>query len=469
MRPSVLHTGSSVTSTALRDLRLRIRGAVHGPDAEQWDAVRQPWQRYVDQHPLAVVEVEDGQDVVAAVRWSVANGVQVFTQPVGHGAGTDLRGALLLQTGRLDAIEIDLAHRTAQVGAGVSSGALCAALAGTGLTFLVGSSPGPSVVGMTLTGGFSWFGRAFGLASESIVAAEIVDGLGRLRRVTAVEEPELWWALRGGGGGFGIVLSLELALHPVEQLHGGRLLWPVTAMAEVLPAFRAVCEAAPDALTTWFQVVASADLPRPVDTVRGQRFVAVLVAHLGTKGETHRLLSPLRAVAGLVVDEIDELTVEQLLELTGEPTEPQSCLTRSALLDELDDVVVDRLLTAVGPGSGTALAMLQVRHLGGALTHDASGCHGSVPEHYTVLALGMATTPEDVRRVRTDGDRAMAAVAPTGSGRTLMNFLAHDEECEWWDETARIRLEAIKRVIDPLDTIRSNRPVAPATGFPTSG
>ncbi len=226
--PSPSPTGNQ--SHALDDLRRRVAGRLHTPADPSWDAVRTPWVVNVPQHPMAVLEVRDADDVVAAVRWAVDHGVQVTAQPTGHGAGPAFDQVLLLRTRGLDGIEVDVERRTAWVGAGVKSGELLAQLDGTGLTFLAGSNPDPTVVGMTITGGISWFGRGFGLGADSIVTVEIVDGLGRLRRLSATEDAELFWAVRGGGGDFGIITRIEVALHPAPEVYGGRLLWPVEQM-----------------------------------------------------------------------------------------------------------------------------------------------------------------------------------------------------------------------------------------------
>ena len=197
---------------------------LHTPADPGWDAVRTPWVVNVEQTPLAVLEVASADDVVAAVRWAAAHGRQVSAQPSGHGATGPMDQVLLLRTRALDEITVDAGRRTAWVGAGVKARELLAALEGTGLTFLAGSNPDPSVVGMTITGGISWFGRKYGVGADSIRAVEIVDGAGRLRTISATEDPELFWAVRGGGGDFGIITRVELDLHPAPQLYGGRLL-----------------------------------------------------------------------------------------------------------------------------------------------------------------------------------------------------------------------------------------------------
>jgi len=168
---------------ALDDLRRRVVGRVHTPTDPTWDAARTPWVVNIPQHPMAVLEVHDADDVVAAVRWAVDHGCQVTAQPTGHGGLATLDQTLLLRTRALGGIEVDVQRRTVTIGSGVKAGELCAALEGTGLTFLCGSNADPSVTGMTITGGISWFGRAYGLGADSIVSVELVDGLGRVRRL----------------------------------------------------------------------------------------------------------------------------------------------------------------------------------------------------------------------------------------------------------------------------------------------
>jgi FAD/FMN-containing dehydrogenase len=168
---------------ALDDLRRAVVGPLHTPQDPTWDLARMPWAVNNDQRPLAVLEAHDADDVQAAVRWAVQHDVQVTAQPTGHGTTGAFEDVLLLRTKGIGGIDVDLDRRTVTIGAGVQAGALLAALDGTGLTFLAGSNPDPSVVGMTVQGGISWFGRAYGVGADSIVSLEMVDGMGRLRRV----------------------------------------------------------------------------------------------------------------------------------------------------------------------------------------------------------------------------------------------------------------------------------------------
>ena len=180
-------------------------------DASFGDA-RLPWNRAVVQQPTAVVHPADADDCVALVAAARSAGLPVALQPTGHGATRAVDGCLLVRPDALDEVRVDADAGVARVGAGVRWGTLLAALDGTGLVGLAGGNPGVSVVGYLLGAGMSWFGRRHGVASGSLRAVELVDGRGEVRRVTDRSDPELMWALRGGGGELGLVTSVEIDL-----------------------------------------------------------------------------------------------------------------------------------------------------------------------------------------------------------------------------------------------------------------
>ncbi len=453
------------TAHAIADLRRRVGGTVHTAEDPTWDRARMAWTVNVDQHPLAVLEVHDADDVQAAVRWAVDHGVDVTAQPTGHSASTETTaGVLLLRTRALDEITVDVQRRTAWVGAGVKAGELLAALDGTGLTFLAGSNPDPTVVGMTITGGISWFGRAFGLGADSLVTVELVDGLGRQRRLSATEDPELFWAVRGGGGSFGIITRVEVALHAAPALYGGRFLWPLEQTADVLEAFRAVTATAPPELTLWFHTYQFPPLPELPEPIRGRSFVAVAAAFLGEAGDGERLLSPFRAVAGVEMDLMGPVSMAALGSIADEPTDPMPGMQSSHLLRELDDATAAAIVALVGPDSGSPLTIFQIRHLGAAFAAEKAGAgsHGPVTEPYSLLSIGIPAVPELVPAIHGHFARIAEAVAPVDTGRKLLNFLEEGEDpALWWSADTRARLVAAKQVTDPLGLIRSNRTIRP--------
>ncbi|WP_147124159.1 FAD-binding oxidoreductase, partial [Nocardia neocaledoniensis] len=291
-------------------------------------------------------------------------GRTVVTQPTGHGATGDIAGAILLRTGLLDEISVDPDRRTARVGSGAQWGRVQAAAAAHGLTGLAGSNPVVGVTGYTLGGGFGWFSRAHGWAANAVTALEIVDAAGERQRISADTDPELFWALRGGGGDFGIVTALEFDLFELPQLYGGRVSWPADRTAEAFETFTALTTGAPAELSVWLQRY---QLPGAAPTV------AIDFAFLGDPAEGRALTSSLDTIAGALTDTRGAMTPDRIGAITAEPTDPTPSLSRGELLTDLGDAVVKTIIEApVAP-----LLNIQIRGLGGALAATGPGGDGA--------------------------------------------------------------------------------------------
>jgi hypothetical protein len=448
-------------------LRRAVAGCVYVPGDPDWDRARTPWALAVDQTPLAVVEVEEADDVRLAVCWAAERGHQVTAQPVGHGANDALDQVLLLRTRSLDLIDIDLAKCTATVGAGVKVGELLAALKGSGLTFLAGSSSDISVVGLSIAGGVSWFGRAYGLAANSIESAEMIDGQGHVRRITPLEEPDLFWAIRGGGGDFGVITALEIKLHPGQELHGGRIVWPADQAETALRAFRDAAETAPGELTPWFYGYKFPPLPSLPEDLRGKAFVAIAAAYLGSASDAQRVLQPLTNMPGRVLGGFAELPMEELANIAGEPTEPMRTHEHSLLLNDLSDEVISVLVDITGAASESPISLVKLMRLGGQFQTKLAGAGacGHLDEPYLLLVGGLLERPGVYEALDESFGRLDQVLVAHTNGRTIPNFLEPGGDVNRvWKTDTRSRLSEIKRAVDPMSTIRSNRPVL--TGQP---
>jgi hypothetical protein len=447
----------------LRALAERVSGRLHTPDDPDWAATVVPWRVNIAQRPVAVLDAHDSHDVVAALKWAGAHEVPVTTQTTGHGATavdgvSPADGALVVRCTGLTDVEIDLERRTAWVGAGVRAGDLLAALDGTGFTFLCGSNPSPTVVGMTVTGGLSWFGRAFGAGADSIRTVELVDGLGRLRRI-GPDEAEHFWAVRGAGGDFGVVTRLEIALHPAAQVYGGRLVWPVEQTAEVLAAFRTVTATAPRELSVWFQVQHFPDVPFLPEEIRGRSFAAVAYTFLGAEATAQARLAPLAGVPGLLLNTSGPVPIADLGHVAAEPVDPTPAIEYARLLTGLDDATAAALVDEVGTRGGTPLTIIQLRHLGGALREGGTSAYGTIQEEFMLQGIGIPAVPELVPVIAGGVARLDASVAAVSTGRAPLAFLGEDSTDRWWSPEVRARLVAAKDELDPLGIVRSNRPV----------
>ncbi|MEV7806572.1 FAD-binding oxidoreductase [Microbispora sp. NPDC088329] len=430
---------------ALDTLRSVVRGRVWLAGDPGFDASRRPWNLAVEQPVAAVVEAADADDVAALVRHARAAGLTVATQPNGHGATGRTDGSVLLRTRPLDSVEIDPAARRARVGAGVSSGRLQAAAAPYGLTGLPGSSPVVSVTGVALGGGLSWFGRKHGWVADNVTAFDIVDAEGRRRRVTPGADPDLFWALRGGGGDFAIVTALELSLHPAPRLYGGRVLWPAGHAPDVMDAYRRITATAPAELTLWLDLL---HFPG------ADPMVAVDVTYLGETSEARDLLAPLDRLPRPLSDTRRIMPVSEIGGITAEPTDPGAGLSRAELLTGLDDTTAKTLLAdPIAP-----LMSVQIRHLGGAFTRPSDSPHGPLAEPYALYLFGVPADPATAEAI-TVRQRALTEALPV-SGRKPFTFLNPRESvADAFTPAVLDRLRDVKRRHDPHGVFRGNFPV----------
>ncbi|MGZ8694227.1 MAG: FAD-binding oxidoreductase [Gaiellaceae bacterium] len=445
---------------------LRSRMAVSVPDDADWNTSRLAWNRAHDQQPLAVVFPETAEDVAAAVDFAREQGVRITAQATGHFAVTlaPLDEAILVKTERMRGVEIDAGAGRARTGAGAQWGEVAQPAAEHGLAGLAGSAPDVGVVGYSLGGGLGWLGRKYGLAANSIVAAEIVTADGQIRRIDHGAEPDLFWAIRGGGGSFGLVTALEFDLYPVRELYAGDLFYPVERAAEVLHAWREWVATVPDELTSVGRVLHLPPIPDVPEPMRGKSFGLVEVAFMGDEAEGAELVRPFRELEPLM-DTIAMIPPPALAALHMDPPEPAPALYGGGMLESLSAGVVDELAEAVGRAGETTLLSIEIRQLGGALAQPSPdhGAVGALNAEFAHFSLGLPMTPEMGSAIRSDLRRVLDVFEPADAGRTYFNFSGHGIEPSalFPPETLR-RLQAVKRDVDPDDLFLACHPVAPA-------
>ena len=324
------------------------------PHDPGWNEARAAWNLAVDQQPVAVALPESAEDIVAVVRWARSRGLRIAPQGTGHNAAAmgSLAHTVLVKTERMRGIVIDPDTRTARVEAGVLWAEVSEAAAEHGLAALAGSSPDVGVVGYSLGGGISWLARRYGLAANSVTAVELVNADGELVRADAENEPDLFWALRGGGGSFGVVTALEFQLYPVSEVYAGVLFFPIERGHEVLRAWRRWIEDVPDEVTSvgrFLQFPPIPDIPEPL---RGGSFVVVEATSLLDESATDELLRPLRDL-GPVMDTFATIPVERLSSLHMDPEHPVPGVADGMLLRDLPEEAIDAIVASAGAGSGS--------------------------------------------------------------------------------------------------------------------
>lgn len=435
--------------TSSDTLAAALRGRLLLPGEPGFDRSATPWNLAVQQPVAGVVEAADADDVATLVRHAAAAGLTVAAQSTGHGATGDVAGTVLLRTGRLDGVTVDPSAGTARVGAGASWAAVQARTAAHGLTGLLGSAPGVGVTGYTLGGGLGWFSRAHGLAAHRVRSFDVVSADGEPRTVTASCDPDLFWALRGGGGDLAVVTAMEIDLVEVPAFAGGSLVWPAERAGAVLDAFREVTATAPRELSVWLSRVEAPGAP------------AVVVVHatfLGEAAAARDLLAPFDAVGGRLAGDVRPVGLADVGTVTADRTDPAAGRSRAELLGGIDDDALPRLVTQpVGP-----LLLLQLRHLGGALASAApeDGALGALTEPYLLYAFGLAHEPGLASAVGERLGRLPADLGAAATGRKPATFLSPGERAAAaYSPDAFARLQELKRSRDPLGTLRGAYPL----------
>lgn len=449
----------------LASLTEHLEGSVAFPGHPAWDDARQAYNLAVDQQPAAVAFPNDARDVQAIVRYAQKHGLQVAPQRTGHNARPlgSLDDVILLKTDRLDTVEIDAGALRARVGSGVKWERVVPQASDLGLAVLHGSTPDVSIAGYGLGGGIGWYARKHGLFTNSITAIELVTADARLRRVDHEHEPELFWALRGGGGNFGVVTALEFRLLEIPEVYAGVLFFPWERSAEVLHAWHAWTETVPDEMTSVGRIMQFPpfeDVPEPF---RGNAFVLVEAFFAGSETDGAALLAPLRAL-GPAVDTVALVPPVSLSEMHMDPPDPVPYHGDHLVLGDLPSSAIDDLVAAAGPGSGSTVISVELRHTGGALARSNAD-HGALdtfPGSFVTFALGAADDEAAEARSRSDVERVLATLRPYRAGAYL-NFEDHPADpASFYDADTYRRLREVKVAVDPGMLFRANHSIPPA-------
>ena len=448
--------------TVLKQLTSRLGGRVVGPQDPEWNDARRAWNLAVDQHPAAVAIPESVEDVVAVVEVAREQGLRVAPQGTGHSAAPrgPLERSVLVDMSGMNAVEIDPDRRRARLQAGAQWQHVVGPAAEHGLAGLSGSAPDVCVTGYALGGGASWMVRRYGLAANSIRSAEVVTADGRQIRADASSEPELFWALRGGGGSFAVVTALELELFPVRELYGGVLFWPQERAAEVLEAWSRWTTDVPEEMTSLGRLLNVPPLEQIPEPLRGRSFVVVEAAWLGdeTSGSEH--LAPLRELEP-EMDTFATIAPTGLAALHNDPPEPVPGASDGMLLDDLPAEAIAALVAITGPGTDSPLVSLEVRHLGGAAARPdpEHGVLSAIDSPYALFAVGMAANPEMKQVVVQRLDDLQAALEPWDAGRFL-NFTERPTNTgRMFSDDAYRRLREVKSKYDPDNIIQANHEI----------
>lgn len=444
---------------------LAIAGRIATPNDPDWDQARMGWNLAADQQPSAVAFVESGGDIAAVVRFAAENGLRVSGQGTGHGAVAlgSLEDAILVKTERMRGIEVDAGAETARVEPGVLSVELAEAAQAHGLSSLPGSSPDVGVTGFHLGGGLSWFGRKYGFACNRLRAIELVTADGEAHTVDAENEPDLFWALRGGGGDYAIVTALHIDLVPVADAYAGAFLWPAEVGADAVRLYRDWAAGVGENVTSVVRFLTPPDVPDVPEPLRNTPLLTVDGACIGSREEGEAAFAPLLEIGEPMMSTFDQVPPAALCRIHMDPEQPVPGLGHHTVLRELSDEAIDVFVSLAGPQSGTPLLLTELRQMGGAMSRpDASGgALSHIDAGWAMLGIGMPMTPELGQAINGQLDRLQEELAPWAADGGYFNFAerACDADAILPPEVCA-RLADVKRQYDPDSRIVGSHAVS---------
>jgi hypothetical protein len=354
-------------------LRERVNGPVLTAGDEGYDSEVASWNRAIIHRPDVAVGATSTADVVAAIEFARDAGLAVSVQSTGHGAEQPITSGVLVTTGRLNNLEIHPADRTAVVGAGVPWERVIHDAASYSLVPSAGSSGSVGAIGLLMGGGLGPLARSHGYSSDYVRSFEVVTATGEVVTASETENPELFWALRGGKTGLGIVISAQLRLVELSTLYAGSLTFAEEHIERVLTAWLGFVSAAPDDVTTSIAIVRYPDLPLVPEPVRGRTLLSVRFAYPGDAATGEKLARPLRRAAPHYMDALGSIPTTLLPSIHNDPVDPIPAWTLGRMVDSLDSQFLSALLAHVGAGKKTPFLAAEIRHLGAATRRDVSG------------------------------------------------------------------------------------------------
>jgi hypothetical protein len=445
---------------------LSIAGRVATSSDSDWDEARQAWNLAADQQPAAVAFAESADDVAKVVSFAGQHDLKVAGQGTGHGAAPlgPLEDVILIKTERMRGIEIDVDK--ARVEAGALASDVGEAAQEKGRASMPGTSPNVGVIGYTLGGGLSWLGRKYGWACNRVTAIELVAADGEARTVDAENEPDLFWALRGGGGGYAIVTALHLELTPVAEVYAGALLFPPELTADGVRTYRDWTASVPEEVGSLLRMLNLPPIPDIPEELRGKKWLAITAACIGTEDEGKKAIAPLREIGEPAMETFAQIPAVGLSRIAMDPEPPVPALGHHGVIGELPDEAIDTFVDVAGPESGSPLLLAELRHLGGALARPAEngGALDKLDAEYVMLGIGMPMTPELGEAINEQLDKLGDAMKPWAAEGGYYNYSERpcDIDAILPADTCA-RLADVKRKWDPDEMVRANHSVSLAT------
>ncbi|WP_328873029.1 FAD-binding oxidoreductase [Streptomyces sp. NBC_00287] len=417
--------------------------------------------------PDVVIGATSPHDIVTALRWASATHTPVAVQATGHGANYPIDHGLLINTTRMTDVTITPETRTAKISAGAKWRHVLDAAAPHGLAALTGSSTDAGVIGYTLGGGLPVLGRTYGYASDLVHSFQVVTPDGILHETDATQEPDLFWALKGGKGNVGIVTSLTCDLLPLPTILGGGIYCAGEDAEPLLTTWAEWTRHVPEEMCSAFTLLRLPPIPQIPEPLRGGFWARVAVAWTADPAEGEALLATIRDAAPVVVDTVEEMPYAAMDRIYMEPQDPLPARESCSLIRELPPEAVRAFLSHAGPQvTDFPLLMVGLRHMGGALSRPprAEDAICARDANYLMEAVGVLAAPPAAEAIEQATTSLHHAMSPYGTGHTMVNIHGTpgnaEDRARAWTPEVLTRLRQAKKTYDPNNLLRYGHTVA---------
>jgi len=468
MAPNISNLLAAASTAGTDALRARLACDVVTPDDEEYDEARKLHNLTFDRRPAMIVRARGAADVAESVKFARARGIELSIRGGGHSAAghSVADGALVIDLSRMNGVTIDQRKKTARVQGGATSRDLAAAAHAYGLAVSTGDTASVGLGGLVTGGGIGWMARKHGLAIDNLLSAQVVTADGETIRASAKEHADLFWAIRGGGGNFGVVTEFELQLWKDGSVLGGVIALPATRQA--VRGYMEYALAAPDELTTIAAIMHAPPAPWVPAEVVGRPVLLIKLAYAGHPVHGERALAPLRKLATPVIDQVAHVPYPVMFNYTAAASNPSCSALRGMFAHGLSDAAIDFAIARVaergGPGS-----MVQLRPLGGAISRIApeATAFAHRDKDFLLAAVNVWLDPAaDSAPYRAWTDETFAGLRGEAAG-AYANFLGdegRERVREAYDNPAYARLACVKLRYDPENVFHQNQNIQPAGG-----
>ncbi|HEY1166387.1 MAG TPA: FAD-binding oxidoreductase [Chitinophaga sp.] len=448
-------------TTMIETLQQQVSGEVLSRESPGYEQIRRGWDLTIDHYPAYILIAHNSADIAAGIRFAHSSGLSVAVQSTGHGMLYPADDSLLIITSRMKAIQVDVEARTARVEAGVIWQEVLDAVTPDNLAPLLGSAPHVGVVGYMLGGGIGWLGRQYGFGADSLRSIDIVTADGQLRHCSAAANSDLFWALAGGGGNFGVVTAMEFDLYLVPIVYGGNLVYPKESAAAALRFYRDWIKTVPEELTSAISIMKFPPLERIPEVFRGKTLVILMASFAGSAIAGEQWLQPWLKWQAPIANTFREMPFSDIASISNDPVEPMAQYGSSDMFDELSDEAIDGIVRFASDDA-SPLIMNAIRHAGGAmgrapLNGNAVGNRGALL--YLMMA-GAAPDAAAFANVKAYVQQYRTALQPYLRGGVWLNFMAgngsgaQERIREAYEPETYERLVALKAKYDPDNMFR---------------